>query len=76
MGKPAVRSRGAAVPMRICSSNSKSAQGLIQEGVGIPRSQMLLDPAFVLGLPGQSLDQVMDKMQGDVHFLVLTTSAS
>lgn len=56
-------------------------KGLIQVGVEFPRSQILLDPALVLGLPGQSLDQVIDKMQGeilqgDVHFLVVTSSPS
>lgn len=82
MGKHAARRREAAVLMPICSSSSQSAPGLDPGRSGGPqKSQMLLDPALVLGLPGQSLDQAMDKMQGEilqgnVHFLVLTTSAS
>lgn len=71
---------GLLCPCPRAAPTAKVLKGLIQAGVGIPRSQMLLEPALLLGLPGQSLDHVMDKMQGeilqgDVHFLVLTTSA-
>jgi len=61
-------------------------KGSVQAGVRVPRREMLLDPALVLGLPGQSSEmpaglQAVNPMQGeilpgDIHLLVLTTAAS
>lgn len=61
-------------------------EGPVLAGLRVPRSQMLLDPVLVLGLPGQNQEthmglQAMDKMQGEVlqgniHLLVLTTPVS